>query len=467
MAQQHLDRLTAVDASFLHQERGSSHMHVGAVTVFDGPPPPFEQVQDSIRERLHLVPRYRQKLEFPRMESGRPLWVDDPTFTLEYHVRHAALPRPGNADQLLELTARIFSQRLDRFKPLWEMWVIEGLEEDRFALVSKTHHALIDGVSGMDLAAVLLDLSPEVRTVEHPDRAWQAQPRPGTALVLATGALGAARSLLSSATRATTALASPSVVVHEARSLVGGVGELVWAGMNPAPPTPLNVPIGPHRRYVVVHEQLADFKLVKDAFGGTVNDVVLAVVSGGLRTWLQSRSVRTEGLELRALVPVSTRAAHEHGEINNRITAMRGPLPVYIDDPVERLRAVRAAMDGIKESKQAVGAEILAGVQGFAPPTLLAQASRLNFSTRLFNLIVTNIPGPQLPLYLLGRKLRDLQPVAFLPEEHALAVAIMSYDGAVTFGLLADYDALADVDVIAHDISASLAELVALAHNGS
>jgi WS/DGAT/MGAT family acyltransferase len=463
MPQLHLDRLTAVDASFLHQERGASHMHVGAVTVFDGPPPPFAQVQDSIRERLHLVPRYRQKLEFPRLESGRPLWVDDPAFTLEYHIRHVALPKPGGPDLLRELTARIFSQRLDRSKPLWEMWVVEGLQDDRFALVFKTHHALIDGVSGMDLAAVLLDLTPEGQAVEHPDQPWEPQPLPGTAEVLATGALGGLRALMTGATRAAAALTHPSEIAREARVAAEGVSELVWAGMNPAPPTPLNVPIGPHRRYVVVHERLADFKLVKDAFGGTVNDVVLAVVSGALREWLRSRGVRTEGLELRALVPVSTRGEHERGQLGNRITAMRGPLPVYIEDPLTRLRTVKAAMDGIKESKQAVGAELIAGVQGFAPPTILAQASRLNFSTRLFNLIVTNVPGPQFPLYLLGRRLRELQPVAFLPEEHALAVAIMSYDGALTFGLLADYDAVPDVDGIADGIAASLAELVALA----
>ncbi|MCU1676492.1 MAG: wax ester/triacylglycerol synthase family O-acyltransferase, partial [Frankiales bacterium] len=251
--------------------------------------------------------------------------------------------------------------------------------------------------------------------------------------------------------------------VHEARVAAEGVGEILWAGMNPAPPTPLNVPIGPHRRYVVVRERLEDFKLVKDTFGGTVNDVVLAVVSGGLRDWLRSRGVRIEGLELRALVPVSTRGEHERGQLGNRIAAMRAPLPVYVDDPVSRLRTVKAAMDGIKESKQALGAELIAGMQGFAPPTILAQASRLNFSTRLFNLIVTNVPGPQFPLYLLGRRMLELQPVAFLPEEHALAVAIMSYDGALTFGLLADYDALPDVEHIADGIAASLAELVALA----
>jgi diacylglycerol O-acyltransferase len=235
---------------------------------------------------------------------------------------------------------------------------------------------------------------------------------------------------------------------------------VAWAGLNPAPTTPLNVPIGPHRRLARVRAELSDFKVVKDTFGGTVNDVVLTVVAGGLRSWLRSRGVRTEGLELRALVPMSIRAEDEKGELGNRIAAMRGPLPVYVDDPVDRLRIVSEAMAGVKDSKQALGAEVIAGLENFAPPTLLAQASRLNFSTRLFNLIVTNVPGPQFPLYLLGRELQDLVPVAFLPEDHALAIAIISYNGCVQFGLLGDYDAMDDIDFVTDAIRESLEELV-------
>jgi diacylglycerol O-acyltransferase len=233
--------------------------------------------------------------------------------------------------------------------------------------------------------------------------------------------------------------------------------------MNPAPDLPLNVPIGPHRRIDRVHAQLSDLKLIKTELGGTVNDVVLAVVAGALRSWLRSRGVRTEGLELRGLVPVSIRAEGEHGEGGNRIAAMRGPLPVYVDDPVERLRVVSEAMAGIKDSKQALGAEVIAGLTGFAPPTILAQASRLNFSTRLFNLIVTNVPGPQFPLYLLGRELQEIVPLAFLPENHAMAIAIMSYNGGVDFGLLGDYDAMPDLDFMADAIDESLRELLAAA----
>jgi WS/DGAT/MGAT family acyltransferase len=244
------------------------------------------------------------------------------------------------------------------------------------------------------------------------------------------------------------------------RDSVEGLGEIVWAGLNPAPETPLNVEIGPHRRYAIVRQQLADYKQVKDVLGGTVNDVVLTVVSGAIARWLHGRGVRTEGLELRALVPVSVRGRDQRGTLGNQLTVMRGPLPVYIRDPMARLRFVKTAMDGLKESKQAVGAATLAAVNNLAPPTVLAQASRLNFSTRLFNLIVTNIPGPQVPLYVLGHRLVDLFPVAFLPKGHALAVAIMSYDGQIEYGLLGDYDALPDIELVAEGIDESLAELL-------
>jgi diacylglycerol O-acyltransferase / wax synthase len=463
MPQEHLARLTAIDASFLAQETPTSHMHVGALTLFEGPAPDFEEFLDHIRMRLHLVPRYRQKLSVPPLDTGRPLWVDDPCFNLEYHVRQTALPRPGGEDQLRRLTARIVSQQLDRSKPLWEMWLVEGVEGGRFALISKTHHAMIDGVSGVDIAQVLLDLSPVPTVPDHPDEAWQAAPEPTPAELVATGAAGLVRTGVGLATKAVTLLGRPQAALASAREAAEGVGEVAWAALNPAPDTPLNVPIGPHRRFCTVRAELADFKLVKNTLGGTVNDVVLTCVSGALRSWLHSRGVRTEGVELRALVPVSIRTEHESQQLGNRIAAMRGPLPVYIEDPVARLRAVRRAMDGLKHSKQAVGAEVLAGVQDFAPPTILAQASRLNFSTRLFNLIVTNVPGPQFPLYARGREMLDIFPVAFLPTNHALAIAIMSYNGKVNFGLLADYDALPDVGAIGEGIEASLAELVATA----
>ncbi|MGO9488387.1 MAG: WS/DGAT/MGAT family O-acyltransferase [Solirubrobacteraceae bacterium] len=463
MPQRHLDRLTPVDASFLHQEGANSHMHIGGLTLVEGPPPSMEEFLEQIRKRLHLVPRYRQKLAYTALDSGRPVWIDDPSFNLEYHVRHTALPAPGTWEQLQDLTARIFSQQLDRSKPLWEMWLIEGMEDDRFALITKTHHSLIDGIAGVDLATVLFDLSPNPPQIPSSGRPWQPHPEPGTAHLLASGLLGAARAGAALLEGALDALAHPDRALGRAREAAEGVGEIVWAGLNPAPETPLNVPIGPHRRFVGVTAHLEDFKTVKDAFGGTVNDVVLAVVAGALRTFLISRGRRTEGVEMRALVPVSVRGDDEHSTAGNRIVVMRGPLPIYVSDPLNRLRFVSHAMDGLKESKQALGAEVIAGAQNFAPPTILAQASRLNFSTRLFNLIVTNVPGPQFPLYVLGREMLAAIPVAFLPENHALAIAIMSYNGQMNFGLLGDFDALPDIDEIGASIDSELARLVGLA----
>jgi WS/DGAT/MGAT family acyltransferase len=467
MAQRHLDRLTPIDASFLHQEGPTSHMHVGGLTIVEGPPPAMEEFLEQIRRRLHLVPRYRHKLAHTALDSGRPVWIDDPSFNLEYHVRHTALPTPGGWEQLCALTARIFSQQLDRSKPLWEMWLIEGLEDDRFALISKTHHALIDGIAGIDLATVLFDLSPTPPPLSSSGRAWQPHSEPGAAELVAAGLRGALRAGIELAEGALDALAHPDHALSRAREAAEGIGEIVWAGLNPAPETPLNVDIGPHRRFVGVASRLEDFKLVKNAFGGTVNDVVLAVVAGALRAFLVSRGVRTEGMEMRALVPVSVRAEDEHHQGGNRIVAMRGPLPVYIADPIQRLRFVSQAMDGLKESKQALGAEVIAGVQNFAPPTILAQASRLNFSTRLFNLLVTNVPGPQFPLYVLGREMLEAYPVAFLPENHGLAIAIMSYNSQMNFGLLGDFDALPDIDAIGDSIAKELATLVSLAREAA
>jgi diacylglycerol O-acyltransferase / wax synthase len=464
--QRHLDRLTPVDASFLHQEGSNSHMHIGGLTLVEGPPPSMEEFLEELRRRLHLVPRYRQKLAYTAFDSGRPVWVDDPSFNLEYHVRHTALPAPGRWEQLQELAGRIFSQQLDRSKPLWEMWLIEGLEDGRFALITKTHHSLVDGIAGVDVATVLFDLSPDPPPIAHSGRPWRPHSEPSTVQLLTAGAIGALRTAATLADGALEAISHPERALTRLREGAEGIGELIWAGLNPAPETPLNVPIGPHRRFVGVTAELEDFKTVKNAFGGTVNDVVLAVVAGALRSFLVSRGGRTEGVELRALVPVSVRTeGHEQG--GNRIVVMRGPLPVYISDPLNRLRFVSQAMDGLKESKQALGAEVIAGAQNFAPPTILAQASRLNFSTRLFNLIVTNVPGPQFPLYVLGREMLEVIPIAFLPENHALAIAIMSYNGQMNFGLLGDFDALPDLDEIGESIHAELRTLVSLAREAA
>jgi diacylglycerol O-acyltransferase / wax synthase len=465
MAQRHLDRLTALDASFLHQEGRESHMHIGGLTTFDGPAPTFDQLIELIGSRLHLVPRYRQRLAHTPLDRGRPVWIDDAAFRLEYHVRHVALPEPGDRDELLTLLSRIFSTQLDRRRPLWEVWFVEGLAGGGFAFIFKTHHAVIDGIAGVDLATVIFDLESEGESEPPPESGWRPGRRPGLLELFALGAARDARDGVGLVSGALAAAVHPQRAVRRLLDAVGGVGEIVWAALNPAPGTPLNVPIGPHRRFVTVAGRLEDFKTIKNAFGGTVNDVVLAVVTGALRDFLQSRGVRTDGLELRALVPVSLRGATAGGGgvIGNQLAAMRATLPVHIADPLARLEAVRVSMAGIKESRQALGAEVLAGVQNFAPPTVLAQASRINFSTRLFNLLVTNVPGPQVPLYVLGREIREVYPVAFLPRDHALAVAIMSYNGQMNFGLLADSEALPELEQLAGWLSDAVEELVELA----
>jgi WS/DGAT/MGAT family acyltransferase len=462
MTPRHFQRLTATDASFVVQERGPSHMHIGGVMIFEGPPPPYEAFLQHIEARLALVPRYRQRLLLPRFEMGRPLWIDDTRFTLTYHVRHTALPPPGSIEQLQRLTARVFSQRLDRSKSLWEFYLVEGLEGGRFALVNKTHHAMVDGVSGVDIATLLFDLSSDA-PASPPTKKWKPNPEPSQTEVAAKLVRDSARVAFGLAKSAVGALTDPRQAAEAVRVTAEGLGEVVWAGLTPAPPSPLNVPIGPHRRMTWARTALADFKVIKNGLGGTVNDVVLAVVAGALARWLRGRGVRTEGLELRASVPVSVRAEQEHKQFGNRITLMVAPLPVYCDDPVERLHIVRAAMHGLKESKQALGAQLIIGLERFAPPTLLAQASRLHFSPRFANLIVTNVPGPQFPLYLMGRELLEMAPVGFIVEGFAMIVALVSYNGSLSFGLLGDYDALPDLEVIAAHIKEALAELVAAA----
>ena len=464
MPQTHMERLSPMDVSFLDQEKRGSHMHIGAVMTFEGPPPSYDELRAHIESRLHLVPRYRQKLAYPRLQMGRPLWVDDPRFNLEYHVRHTALPSPGSDEQLRALTGRLFSQRLDRSKPLWELWLVQGLEGNRFAVLNKTHHCLVDGVSGVDITTVLFDTSPTPTPVGA--EPWQPGPEPTDAMLVAKGVKGLARFPLRVARRALHAARHPGETAEELREAAEGLGNIAWKFANPPPPTPLNVPIGPHRRVRWIRLPLGDLKAIKNGLGGTVNDVFLAVVSGALARTLRRRGVRTEGLELRGIVPVSIRADEHRGALGNRITAMLGPLPVYASDATERLRIVSAAMMGLKESKQAVGAETLTRLQDFAPPTILAQASRLNFSQRAYNLLVTNVPGPQFPLYLIGREMQELAPVPFLAPERALAVAIMSYNGEVTIGLMGDYDAMADLDEFADDVEESVAELLEIAREG-
>jgi diacylglycerol O-acyltransferase / wax synthase len=453
------DRLSALDASFLHLEDASSHMHVASVILFAGDPPPYDELIESIDRRLHLVPRYRQRLCNVPLGQGRPRWVDDPHLNLRYHVRSTALPSPGSEDQLRALAGRVFSQQLDRDKPLWEIWLAEGLEGGRFALLAKTHHALVDGVSGVDIVSVLFDASADPAAPPDPGQPWLPRPLPSRTQLL-TEALLERATVPGEVARSVRALfRAPRRVVEGAREAAVGVGAMAWAGMNPAPSSPYNRPIGPHRRFTWVRAKLDDLKAIKDELGGTVNDVVLATVAGALGRHLRRRGIDTDGVELKAMVPVSVRTDLERGALGNRVAAMMAPLPVWCQEPQARLDIVRERLKGLKGGGQAVGAQVLTQLTGFAPPTVMGQASRLMSRQRFFNLVVTNVPGPQMPLYLMGREMLDPFPMVPLAKNQGLGIALMSYNGRINFGLVGDYDLLWDLDELAEDVAESLREV--------
>ncbi len=452
------DRLSGLDASFLHMERDGAHMHVASTIIFEGPAPTHAEFRDHIASRLHLVPRFRQKLRDVPLGQGRPVWVDDPHLNLDYHVRQTALPAPGSDEQLRNLAARIFSQQLDRSKPLWELWLVEGMEDGRFAVIGKSHHALVDGVSGVDITTVLYDLDREPKGPPRTPPPWLARPEPTDTQLLADALKERLTSPGEIVRGVRHALRGPRQIVEG----VAATGKMVGAGMA-APATPFNVDIGPHRRFSMTQTNLVDLKRVKDAHGGTVNDVILSVVSGAIGSYLRARGHDTEDLTLRALVPVSIREAEEHGALGNRISAMMAPLPVWCEDPVERLHIVTEQMGDLKSSGQAVGAEIITRLTDFAPTTIVSQAARLQPAQRFFNLVVTNVPGPQFPLYVLGRQMESIFPMVPLARRQALCVGIMSYNGQVNFGLIGDYDAMADLESFALDLEDATEEAIATA----
>jgi len=456
------DRLTGLDSSFLHLEDSRAHMHVASCMTFEGPAPDYEDVLTAIEGRLHLVPRYRQRLAFVPLEQGRPVWVDDPHFNARYHLRHTALPAPGGEEELRRLAGRVFSQGLDRSKPLWEIWLVEGLGgegSDRFALLAKTHHALVDGVSGVDITTVLFDTAPDPVPVAAPAQPWVPQPLPSGAQLLADALLERATAPAEVVRGVRATFRAPRRVLGRARDSLVGVGAMAWAGLNPAPPSPLNQPIGPHRRFTWVRSDLDRFQAIKNVLGGTVNDVVLAAVAGALGRHLRRNGHPTRELVLKAMVPVSVRADLERGALGNRVSALYAPLPVGVTDPIARLTLVREATAGLKDSGQAVGAQVITQLGDFAPPTIMAQAARLQARQRFFNLVVTNVPGPQFPLYLLGRRLEAIYPMVPLAQNQVLGIALMSYHGALNFGLNADWDALPDLEALADDLAASIDEL--------
>jgi len=457
------DRLTGLDTSFLALEDAGAHMHVGSCLLFEGEAPGYNAFVAQLDSRLHLVPRYRQKLAFPALTQARPVWVDDPHFNPGYHVRHTALPAPASLEQLRNLTGRVLAQRLDRTKPLWEIWLVDNVEGGRFAMITKTHHCLVDGVSGVDIATVLFDAAPDPPEPPEPPPAWFPRPEPSQATLMADALAELASAPLDAARAAGDAIAHPERAAGAVAKSAVGLGAMLRAGLQGAPASPYNVQIGPHRRFAWADGDLVQFKAIKDALGGTVNDVVLTAVTGALRTHMLANGHDVDGVELKAMVPMSIRAEAERGALGNRVTSMFAPLPVYAADPVERFEIVHEAMKGLKESGQAVGAELLTQLTGFAPPTVLSQASRLQAQQRAFNVVVTNVPGPQFPLYMLGRRLQRIYPQVPLVRNTALGIAIMSYDGTLNFGLLGDYDALPDLDDLAAALRDAIAELAAVA----
>jgi diacylglycerol O-acyltransferase len=457
------DRLTGLDASFLALEDAGAHMHVGSCLLFEGAAPGYVEFVEQLDSRMHLVPRYRQKLAFPPLTQARPVWIDDPHFNPGYHVRHTALPEPASLEQLRNLAGRVLAQRLDRGKPLWEIWLVDNVEGGRFAMITKTHHCLVDGVSGVDIATVLFDAAADPDPPPEPPPPWFPRPEPSAATLMADALAERASAPLDAVRVAVDALSHPEKTAEQLGRAAYGFGAMLRAGLQGAPASPYNVPIGPHRRFAWADGDLAQFKAIKTKLGGTVNDVVLTVVTGALRTHMQANDHDVDGVELKAMVPVSVRAEAERGALGNRVTSMFAPLPVYADDPVERFEIVHEAMKGLKESGQAVGAELLTELADFAPPTVLSQASRLQSSQRAFNVVVTNVPGPQFPLYMLGRKLLRIYPQVPLVRNTALGIAIMSYDGTLNFGLLGDFDALPDLDDLAAALRDAIAELAAAA----
>jgi WS/DGAT/MGAT family acyltransferase len=453
------DRLTGLDASFLALEKNGAHMHVGSVLVFEGPAPEYDDFVTRIERGLHLVPRYRQKLAFPPFGVSRPIWVDDPHFNVRYHLRHTALPEPSGEEQLKSLAGRVFAQQLDRAKPLWEIWLVDTMADGRFALICKTHHALVDGISGVDIMTVLFDLEPDPPQPE-PGPAWSPRPAPSSAELFADALVERMSGPFEVAKQA---LTHPDQAGADAGRNAAGLAAMAAAAVQGAPPSPLNVRIGPHRRYAWVEADLAAFKQIKDVFGGSINDAVLTVVSGALRAHLIRHGRDPDGAELKAMVPISVRADEQRGALGNRVSAMYAPLPVGLPDAAERFGFVHAAMAGLKESGQAVGAAAITRLADAAAPTILNQAARLQSRQRFFNLTVTNVPGPQVPLYVMGRRLEGFYPLVPLVLNTALGIAIMSYDGRLFFGLLGDYDALADLDRLAEDLEQAIAELAAAA----
>lgn len=457
--------LSNLDSSFLALETRTTHMHVAALVVLETGPLrkddggiDVERIRRHVESKLHLIPRYRMRIARVPLER-HPVWVDDEHFNIGYHVRHTSLPRPGDDEQLETLMGRLVSQQLDRSKPLWEIFVVEGLVGDRFALISKTHHSMIDGISGVDIMTVLLSMTPD----DHVDEPRPYVPRPapnGTELIVREAARRTGRAL--STMRSLTGVrADVQAVVTQATRRVRAAGHSLTSGwLTMASDTPLNGKVGPNRRFATLEIDLGEAKAVKNALGGSVNDVVLATVAGGVRTYLEKvHQVPVEGLDFRVMAPVSVRSANERGTLGNQVAMWLASLPVGEPDPVARLEAVRAETRRLRTTDQALGAATLVRLSTGAPTTLVSLATRLAAGARPFNMTVTNVPGPQFPLYLLGSRMLATYPLVPLWEGHGAGIAIFSYNGRLFWGFNADWDTVPDLQALVDATASAFAEL--------
>ena len=457
------DRLTALDHSFLFLERPHTPLHVGTVALHEigalrgrEGGVDIDLVRRGIAGVLHRIPRYRQRLAWVPIE-GTPVWVDDEGFKLDYHVRHTSLPRPGDANQLRQLAARVMAQRLDRARPLWEMWVVEGLEHDRFALISKVHHCMIDGVSGVDLMNVLMSPSPDAEIFEPAP--FVPRPAPTAFELLRDEVIRRARLPFEAVRDVRKLLREAEDARFELSVRARALRETLGGALQRIAPTPLNERLSPHRRIDWLVLPLDELKAVRRALGGSLNDVVLTIVSGAVRRFLELRRFPLEGLDFRVMAPVSVRAENERGRLGNRVSAWIIPLPLGEPDPALRLRALAAFTEELKQKRQAVAAQVLTQAADWTPATLLALGAR-NMTRQLpFHMVVTNVPGPQLPLYLLGSRMLDSYPVVPLLDGLGLGIALFSYDGKLCWGFNADWDLVPDLDRFVGFVRESFDEL--------
>jgi WS/DGAT/MGAT family acyltransferase len=465
------DRLTSLDRSFLLYESPAAHMHVAGNSVFETGPLrrpegglDIARIRRYIEARLARIPRYRQIVG--RTPFGQPIWVDDPHFNLEYHVRHTSLPQPGSDEQLKALCGRIFSQALDRTKPLWEIWVVEGLAGgEKFAFISKIHHAMVDGVSSVDLLEVLLTHQP-VETFE-PAPPWEPRPEPSAGELAADDLRTLVRAPLRLMGQAPAFLKGALKAQSEVRAALRGLADLTLKTLRRPAETPLNKPIGPHRRFDWLTLDLAEMKAVRRVFGGSINDVVLATVAGAVRRFLEYRGVSPEGIEFRVMAPVSVRRPDEKGALGNRVAAWMVPLPIGERDPRQRLSMLRKTTERLKVEKNALGAELLTQMAGWAPATLISLGARLSWRGLPFNMVVTNVPGPQKPVYLLGAKMLADYGLVPIGNYMGLGIVLVSYEGKLSWGFNADWDLVPDLDIFARYVEAAFAELRDLARRAS